>query len=260
MMRWLASAALAVLPVPAQAEEAPICTDRPTKANAVCTVPVGKMQLESTAAGWSLTQAGATRTELLVTAPTVVKFGLSDRSDLQIAFTPFAELTVKDSGSRSRASGFGDVIVRYKHRLTADGAPVQVAAIPFATLPTAGRDIGNRRLEGGVAVPVSVPVGRMTVTLGPEVDFLADGDGHGRHVAIVNIVNISSSVAPRLTVAGELWSNMNFDPARTIKQASADVALAFVVSNRLQLDMGANAGLTSDTPDIELYAGASVRF
>lgn len=238
------------------AENVPICTDRPTKANAVCTVPPGKLQLESSVFGWSQLRADGTTSETVSAGTSMIKFGLSSRSDLQVGFTPYVRVK---SGGKS-LSGFGDVTVRYKHRLTSESAPVQVALIPFAKLPTARRDIGNRRLEGGVAMPVSVPVGRMTVTLGPEVDFLADGDGHGRHVAIVNIVNISSSVAPRLTVAGELWSNMNFDPARTIRQASADVALAFVVSNRLQLDMGANAGLTSDTPDIELYAGASVRF
>ena len=49
-------------------------------------------------------------------------------------------------------------------------------------------------------------------------------------------------------------------PAGTVKQASADAALAYAVSNRLQLDAGANLGLTRETPDVELYVGASVRF
>jgi len=61
-VRLLRVAAATLLAVPAcalaqEAEETPICTDRPTKANAVCTVPVGKWQLESSAAGWARTEA-----------------------------------------------------------------------------------------------------------------------------------------------------------------------------------------------------------
>jgi hypothetical protein len=137
---------------------------------------------------------------------------------------------------------------------------VQLALIPFVKLPTAKRGIGNRKVEGGLAVPVSFGLGGITATLGPEADLLADGDGGGRHVALVNLINLSGTVAPRLTLAGELWSNVNFDPAGTVKQASADAALAYAVNDRLQLDTGVNLGLTRDTADVELYAGISVRF
>jgi hypothetical protein len=54
--------------------------------------------------------------------------------------------------------------------------------------------------------------------------------------------------------------NINFDPAGTIKQASADAALSYSLSNNFQLDAGTNIGLTRDTPDAELYVGASIRF
>jgi hypothetical protein len=45
-----------------------------------------------------------------------------------------------------------------------------------------------------------------------------------------------------------------------VEQASADVALAYAFSKDLQLDFGANTGLTADTPDLEVYTGLSVRF
>ena len=240
---------------------APICTDRPAKANATCTVPAGKMQLESTLAGWSLTEAQGTRSTLVSIGSTVVKLGVTGRSDLQVGLTPYARLTVRDGGSHSRLSGFGDVVVRYKQRLTSDDREVQVAAVPFVKLPTARRGLGNDKVEGGMAVPVSFALsGPVTMTLGPEVDLLADSDGRGRHVAIVNLVNVAAPVVPRLTLAAELWSNVNFDPAGTVKQASADAALTYAVSEDLQLDAGSNLGLTKDAPDLEVYIGTSVRF
>jgi hypothetical protein len=245
----------------AQAQDAPICSDRPAKANAVCTVPAGRIQLETSITGWALTETGAGRTELLTFASTAAKLGLSDSSDVQIAFTPVAELTSRNAGASQRASGFGDILVRYKHRLTASGAPVQLALIPFVKLPTASRGLGNGRAEGGLAVPISfAPGGPAAITLGPELDLLADADGSGRHIALVNVVNVSAAVAPRWTVAGELWTNLNLDPAGTIRQASADAAVAYALSRDLQLDAGVNLGLTDATPDVEIYLGMSLRF
>ena len=244
----------------AQAQDPLICTDRPAKANAVCTVPPGHVQLETSVAAWSLTRSGGARTELLTVGGSVAKLGLTDRSDLQIGFTPFAQLTV-ESGSPRRISGIGDVIVRYKRRLGDGDGPVQIALVPFVKLPTASAGLGNGRVEGGIAVPFSFAVpGGAALTLGPELDLLADADGRGRHAAFVNLVNLAAPIAARLTVAGELWTSFGFDPDGTVEQASLDTALAYAVSSDMQLDIGANIGLTRATPDIETYVGLSVRF
>ncbi len=266
MMKLMRFAAAALFAVPAGAlaeekSETPICTDRPTKANAVCTVPVGKWQLESSAASWSRTEADGAETKLLTLGSSVVKIGLSDRSDLQVGFTPYVHSETRAGGIKSSASGFGDVTVRYKHRLTADEARVQVTLIPFAKLPTADGDIGNGKVEGGLAVPVSISTGGpVTVVLGPEMDVLADADGKGHHPALVNLVNVSAPVTKGLTVYGELWTMTNLDPAESVTQASANTALAWLIRDQVQLDMGANVGLTRHTADLEVYAGASIRF
>ena len=235
----------------------PICTDRPTKANAVCTVPAGQWQLEAAAVDWLRLEQGGSKTETLLLGSSLLKFGVSSRSDLQVGFTPY----VRVSADGDHLSGFGDVTVRFKQRLTGADSPVQVAVIPFVKLPTAKTGIGNGKAEGGLALPLSFTLaGPVTATFGPEVDLLADAHGHGRHFAIVQLVNLSAPVAPRLTLIGELWANWNFDPDGTVRQASADAAIAFAATNTIQLDAGANIGLSRDTADLELYAGASVRF
>lgn len=241
----------------AHAEETPICTDRPTKANAVCTVPAGKWQLETAAVDWLTLKQGDSKTDTLLLGGSLAKFGLTDSSDLQVAFTPLVRISTGDS----HISGFGDVTVRFKQRLTSADSAVQVAVIPFVKLPTAKRGIGNRKTEGGLALPISFALsGPVTATLGPELDVLADADGHGRHFAIVQLINLAVPVAPRLTLVGELWANWNFDPDGTVRQASADIAAAYAVSATVQLDVGANVGLIRDTPDVQLYAGFSTRF
>jgi hypothetical protein len=242
------------------AGDQPICTDRPAKANSACTVAPGRVQLETSSVGWSRAANGGTVVETLSVGSSLAKFGLSDRSDIEVGITPFGKITASEAEQRRSLSGFGDVVVRYKHRLSSDGSPVQVALVPFVKLPTARRGIGNRKVEGGLAIPVSLaPPGSMAVTFGPEVDLVANAAGDRRHLALVNLVNLSAPVAARLTLAGEIWTNVNFDPAGTVKQASADGALAYTVSDDLQLDLGANFGLTRDTPDVEVYAGFSIR-
>ncbi len=106
--------------------------------------------METSAIAWSLTKAAGTRTELTSIGASVAKLGLTDRSDLQIGFTPHLRLTVEQDGVREHDSGFGDVTVRYKHRLTNDGAPVQAGVIPFVKLPTAPNILGNGKVEGGL--------------------------------------------------------------------------------------------------------------
>jgi hypothetical protein len=250
------SAEFALMLAASAATVAPICTDRPTKANAVCTVPSKHFQIESSGVGWSRTKAGGVETKSLTIASSVIKYGIGEGSDLQLGIIPYAR--IRSEGSS--IAGFGDITARFKHRLTGDGAPVQVAIIPFVKLPTAKRGIGNRKVEGGMAIPISFALaGPVTATLGPELDVLADSDGSGRHPAIVNLLNLSTPVASRLTLVGELWSNLSFDPAGTIKQASADAALAYSLSPNAQLDLGANLGLTRETPDVEIYLGISFR-
>lgn len=255
------SALLIVALAAAPASAPPICTDRPTKANALCTVPAGRLQVETSLVGWTLTRGGGARIELLVVGGSVLKLGLTDRSDLQLGIAPYVRLGTRDGVSRPHVEGLGDIQLRYKHRLTKDDAPVQVAAIPFVKLPTATGPLGNGKLEGGLAIPISVMApGSVTVTFGPELDVLADSDRHGRHLALVNLINVAVPIAPRLTVAAELWTNFNFDPVGTISQVSADGALAYALSNDVQVDAGVNVGLTDETSDLELYAGVSFRF
>ena len=62
------------------------------------------------------------------------------------------------------------------------------------------------------------------------------------------------------TGAAITWRWSRSDPSGTTRQASADGSAAFLLSNDVQLDAGANFGLNRATPDVELYGGVSVRF
>ena len=245
----------------AAAPDLTICADRPSKANGTCTVPVGHWQLEVSAADWVHMRDSGERTDVTSIGQTFVKLGLSSHSDVELGFTPYVHVRVNGGGTHGSASGIGDAVVRYKHRMTGPDSTVQVGLLPFVKLPTASRDIGNRKVEGGIAVPASFagPAGA-TVTIGPEIDALSDEDGHGYHPALTNLVNLGIAPSDKVALSAELWSNLNFATHGTIRQWSADASAAFLPTKRVQLDAGANFGLSRATPDLELYAGASILF
>lgn len=245
----------------ASVAEAPICTDRPTKSNFACTVPTGLVQIEMDGFNWLTNSLGGTRTDqLLFTNPTL-KYGLSDSSDIQLSWVPFTRIRTRDAaGTISTLSGVGDVSVRFKQRLTNPDGAFQLALLPFVKLPTARFGIGNGKVEGGVALPVNYSVpGGWTITLGPQLDVLADFDGAGHHVGLTGLVNLAKQLG-QFTLYNEVWTSQNFDPAGTVRQYSYDVSLAWLPKPTLQFDVGANVGLNASTPDLVAYVGISTRF
>lgn len=102
--------------------------------------------------------------------------------------------------------------------------------------------------------------GGFTLTVGPELDALADADGRGRHLSVTNLINISHALTSKLSMAVEYWRQDNRDPSGHVKQESGDIAFIYLVDPDLQLDMGANIGLNNATPDHQVYLGLSYRW
>jgi hypothetical protein len=241
-------------------QASPVCTDRPTKANATCTVPVGDWQVETDVANMTHARQDGVVTDTLYPVNPYLKYGLGPNSDIEINWAPSVRIRSKEDGRRHTVSGSGDVVLRFKSRIYSSER-VTVAVIPFIKAPTARRGIGNDRWEGGLAVPIGVtlPAG-FSLTLGPEVDLLADADGRGNHLSVTNLVNVSHPLTSRLSLAVEFWQQNNRDPGGRVKQQSADMALVFSVTPAFQVDVGANTGVNAATPDYQVYAGMAYRW
>ena len=242
--------------------DAPICTDRPTKSNFACTVPEGDVQIESDLFNWSRSSAPGVRTDTyLVTNPTV-KYGVGPSTDLEANIIPYEEIRTHTGGQTTSIDGVGDLYLRVKQRLTDPTGKAQFSLIPYVKAPTAKLGIGNREWEGGLIAPFNYSLPRnITLTIVPEVDVLANAaDPGGRHAQLVGLVNLGFALTPRLTLYTELWTAQNLDPSGTVRQYSADTALAYLVTRTVQVDVGGNFGLNRTTPDAQLYLGVSTRF
>jgi hypothetical protein len=258
----IAAMVLATSGPAAAADEQPICADRPGKSTPTCTVPAGHFQLETGLGDWSLQKADGERDTSLAIGETVFRYGLTDHSDIELDVTPWQRSTSRGPGFHDSESGFGDLTFIYKHRITAKDSAVQLALYPEVKIPTAKHSLGNGKWEGGLLVPIdySIPNSRLGLNLTPEIDWVADSDGNGHHAAMVQVVSLGWQVSDKLSVSGDVWSQWDWDPAGTTQQVSADGSVAYLLSDDVQLDAGANFGLNRQTPDVELYGGVAKRF
>ena len=116
---------------------------------------------------------------------------------------------------------------------------MQVSLLPYVKVPLASRGIGNREWEGGIYVPVNITLSPATLTIVPSVEILANAlDPNGRHVQLTGLVNVGVPLSARVTLYGELWTAQNWDPSGTVRQYSADVAVAHLVVDQVDLGVG----------------------
>jgi hypothetical protein len=244
------------------ADEEPICPDRPSKSTGACTVPAGHWQLETGVADWTHDRSHGVTTDFTTLGSSLIKYGISSRTDLEVGVSPLEILRTHDAAESDRVTGVGDMLVRVKYHLTAEGAPIEAALDPFLKIPTANHRFGNGKVEAGLVIPMDAPLGKsgLILSFDPEFDLLADGDGHGRHVSMIQVLNLGAALTDKFSLSGEIWGMWNWDPAGTVKQYSADGSVAYLVNNNLQLDAGVNFGLNRNAPDVELYGGISKRF
>jgi hypothetical protein len=245
------------------ADPSPICTDRPTKSNYACTVDAGHFQYESDIANGSyLRLNGVTTDTWLIINPTI-KYGFTPEIDLEANFSPLEIVRTHDNlGHDQISTGIGDLYLRLKYAfLQADDGEMQATILPYIKAPTARIGIGDGATEGGVLLPVNYKISDIiTLTTVPEVDVLKDSIGNGRHLNTVQLINLGIALPHNFTVYGELWADWTFDSTVSDRQYSADAALAYGVTQFLQIDAGLNFGLNRYTPGVQTYVGISQKF
>jgi hypothetical protein len=238
-------------------------TDRPTKSNVPYTVDAGHFQYETDLVNFTHQVTGPVHTDTLLVPNPTFKVGVTNNVDVEIN-PSFAGVRTFDTATATSSTlwGIGDTFLRSKINLWGnDGGDTAAALIPYVKAPTAPLGIGNGAVEGGLIGPLALSLpNSFTLLLVPEVDALKDSTDDGRHGSYVFDVNLSRELIKNVTAYVELWSDYNADPTQKATLVSADVAVAWVFLPNVQADFGANIGLTSATPAIQVFAGLSQRF
>jgi hypothetical protein len=238
-------------------------TDRPTKSNVPYTVDAGHLQYETDLVNFTHQVAGSVHANTILMPNPTFKVGVTNNADLEINVPVAGVQTFSSStGPSNTLWGIGDTFVRAKVNLWGnDGGSSAAALIPYFKAPTAPLGIGNGAVEEGLVAPVAFSLpDNFTLLLIPEIDALKDSADDGRHPNFIFDLNLSREVMKNVTAYAELWADHNDDPVIKTTQMSFDTALAWMVLPNVQLDVGANFGLNSVTPALQLYAGLSQRF
>jgi hypothetical protein len=239
-------------------------TDRPTKANIPYTVDAGHFQYETDIVNFATLATGPLNINTLLIPNPTFKLGLTNNIDFEVNAPAGVGVHTFNAATNVSSTiwGINDVFVRAKVNLWGDdGGKSALALIPYVKAPAAPLGIGNGAAEEGLIVPFSLSLpDNFTLLFNSEIDAFKDIADNGRHANFVNLVNLSRQVVKDVTMYVEFWSDYNNDPRQRTTQLSLDVAFAWVVRPNLQVDVGADVGLTSTTPTIQVIAGISQRF
>ncbi len=239
-------------------------TDRPNKSTSPYTVDAGHFQYETDLLGglYDGYNTTHTRTREFFTGDPVLKLGITNFADVEVALGGYQNYRVKDrsANSTSNYDGFGDVTLRVKANILGnDGGRVAIAIDPFFKVPTATRGLGNGVGEFGVTVPIQVTLPyNLTALFVTEYDDFKNVDNTGRHAGFTNLLNVSYPVTPKLTADVEIWNQVQ--SAHVPTQTTLDLALAYMLGPNTQLDTATYIGLNKASPDFVAYVGLSQRF
>ncbi len=240
-------------------------TDRPTKSFSPYTVDAGHFQYETDLAFYTYDHHNETNVTLsnLTLFNTTAKLGLTQHTDLELAFAPlnFNHTTDRASDTRTSTAGISDLTTRVKFNLLGnDGGDYAVAVVPYVKLPTASSNLGNGHVESGAYIPAAVKLpDDWLLTLLAEVDVLQNANLDGVHTNYQNLINIGHPLMKDVTGYAELYSNLTTDHDSD-NQYTADCAVTWLVKDNVQLDAGVNIGLNEAAPDWQPYVGISQRF
>jgi hypothetical protein len=245
----------------------PFEPERPGKILTPFTIDAGHFQIESDFINYIHTNYAGFGAQFWEIADPTIKLGLTNWLDFELVLNGYQNAMTHSNQSGALVAnghGFGDTILKLKINLVGnDGGPFAMALVPYVKAPSAAPGLGNGVVEGGVAVPMQISIpGDFALALQTEFDALKNANDSQRYANLVNIANLShavSFISKDLTASIEFFSSVGTDPF-TPAVYTFDVGLAYLILPNVQLDAGANFGLTKASPDLNLYTGVTARF
>ena len=237
-------------------------TDRPDKTESAYTVDAGRIQVETDLVAYTRDREDGISVETLDVMPFNFKLGLTHDTDLQIIYASFSRIRVDGPGGfQDTESGAGDLVVRLQRNIRGtDSGRTAPAAMAFVKLPTSTFDDANDDVEGGIIVPLALDLGNgMGLGLMTEVDFLRSESDGGYQPSFINSATVSFELTKELGMYLEIFTERSAESdANTV--VTFDAGFTYAVTDNLQLDFGANIGVTDVADDLNVFAGLSRRF
>jgi hypothetical protein len=239
------------------AEQA-ISTDRPGIPYGTSIVPTGHLQLESGLPTFENDPLPDGHS-LLLSAPTYLRYGVTDDFEVQLASSLFNRLTTTQGGHTASVSGAGDLQLGGKFALSSGGGTMPaVTLIGYVTAPTGNSNFSGGRPAYNLNAVASWPLTGSTslTTMASFTRAPADGDRHANSGTLA--VSLSRSFTSHLTA----YAETGWFPGYTNKSSTALAGggMTYLVTRHVQVDGFFDVGLTHDSPTSVFGAGVSILF
>jgi len=238
-------------------------TDRPDQTESPFTVDAGHVQFEMDFATFTQDRADGIRTRTWNVAPFNVRVGLLNNLELSLVFDSYLHARTEDRAGHTATtqSGVSDFTARLKLNLWGnDGGKTAFALLPYVKFPTNSDHLGNRAVEGGLLLPLSIelPAG-FGVSLETGASFVQNDDDRAYHAEIVNSISIDHAIVGKLSGYVEFFSSVSTQRDQPWA-GTVDAGLLFAVTENVQLDCGCNIGVSKGADDVNPFVGISVCF
>jgi hypothetical protein len=225
--------------------------DRPGIAFAPSTLPTHSFAWEQGLPDFQQDRSDGV-TQRVYAASTRLRYGITDRWEIQVAAPLFEEIDTTGSGQAFSAAGAGDVAVALKMSLTSGGGPFSLAVLGVVSFPSARRDLGNGSEQYSLGATAGWSLSdTQSVALYANVDVL---DGHATWTLSPNW-----SLALSGRVGAYVEGGYQFGGPRSQQDnAVAGGGLTWMVRPNVQLDAYGLGGLTRASTDLAAGCGVSV--
>jgi hypothetical protein len=235
-----------------------ISTDRPGIPYGTSIVPTGHLQLETGLPTFENDPLPGGH-GLLLSAPTYLRFGVSDDFELQVASSPWNRLTTIQDGQRHSVHGAGDLQLGGKFALSSgSGAMPAVTLIGYVTVPSGNSNFSQGRPACNLNAVASWSLSGSTslTTMASFTRVPADGDRHANSGTLA--ASLSHSFTSQLTAYAEAGWFAGY--THTSSTALAGAGMTWLLTPHVQLDGFLDLGLNHDSPTSVFGTGLSILF
>ena len=234
-------------------------TDRPDATESPYTVDMGHFQIETDFVSHANERIAGEHVSETVVAAFNLRMGLTRTTELGLFAAPWTTRSESSQDSvSSKARGFGDLGLRAKFNVWGNDAGNSAGGLIIdLSLPTAERGLGSDSVEGSLLLPFDFELGGgWGLGAMSGVNVRRNPGGSGFRPVLITTATISHDLTEQLGAFAELTSEVGDGTAVT----AFDIGLTWAMNPNLQLDVGANIGLSAAANDLEVFAGASRRF
>ncbi|MDB5699056.1 MAG: transporter [Alphaproteobacteria bacterium] len=239
------------------------CPDRPGLGTPPCTIDPGHAAVELGVADWTLDRQAGVRQDVFRFADVLIRYGVSGTLEVQLGWQGLGYVRARRTGgSATHRTGIGDATLAIRENLkNPDGSGLSLAVMPFLTLPTGISEIGAGDWTAGAILPISYALSnQVQLALTGEIDSAADTQGSGHHLAYSGVAGLGAALSKDLGATIEFAVQRDEETGQAATAFLSGLSLAWAVGEAMQLDGGANIGLSHNSADLELYVGVAKRF